>query len=140
MSKYDERSIYLMKNAYQKLDSLPLAFGLPAYSDDVSDEFVENKFGIDFLDSLREMKIKDVNSIEENSYDEMIFEHRIVYHALKRFRNSSSVFFKFSTAIDGKTVDKTKIPQTLSSILKEYEDEYSEYKGMHCGSLWNMNT
>ena len=30
--------------------------------------------------------------------------------------------------------------EEFNKILKEYEDEYSEYKGMHCGSLWNMNT
>lgn len=139
MTKYNERSITLIRNAYQKLDSLPLGFGLPSYSNDLSDEFIYNKFGIDIKDTLREMGITDIDTIQENSYDEMIIENRIVYHAIKRFRHSAAIFFKFSTAIDGKTVDKTKIPQMLSSILKEYEDEYSKYKSHNCGSLWQMN-
>lgn len=138
MAKFSERSINIMRNAYQKLDNLPLGFGLPAYSDDMDDIFISNKFGIDYKDTIREMKI-GADDIEEDSYDEMIMENRIVYHALKRFRNSASVFFKFSTSIDGKTVDKTKIPQMIGNIIDEYDKEYSEYKGSNCGSIWQMN-
>lgn len=135
-----KRKVEILRNSYQKLDNLPLGFGLPSYSDTIEDDFILNKFGIDIKDAMREMKIVDIMSIPEDSLEEMILENRIVYHALKRFRNSSSLFFKFSTAIDGKTVDKTKIPEMLSKILKEYDDEYKKYKGANCGSLWNMST
>lgn len=133
-----ERKVEIIRNSYQKLDNLPLGFGLPAYSDSLEDDFVLSKFSVDIKDSMREMGIVDVTTIPENSQMEMIFENRIVYHALKRFRNSASLFFKFSTAIDGKTIDKTKIPEMLNEILKEYDDEYKAYNGANCGSLWNM--
>lgn len=134
------RKVEILRNAYQKLDSLSLGFGLPAYSDNIEDDFILSKFRTDIKDTMREMKISDITNIQEDSYQEMIFENRIVYHALKRFRNSASLFFKFSTAIDGKTVDKTKIPEMLGKILKDYDDEYKKYKGSNCAGLWQMET
>lgn len=126
----------ILRNAYMKLDSLPLSFGLPAYDDEIPDATIEKYFRVDLADTVRETRI-NVEDIQENSTDEMMFENRIVYHALKRFRLTASVFFKFSTAVDGKTVDKTQIPKMLSAILKEYEDEYSKWRLGSIGSLWN---
>ena len=77
--------------------------------------------------------------IDDGSKDEMYFENRIVYHALKRFRLSASVFFKFSTAVDGKTIDKTNIPKMLASILQEYEAEYRQWRLGHVGKIWNRS-
>lgn len=126
----------ILRNAYIKLDSLPLSFGLPKYSDDIPDDTIENYFRVDLADTIRETHI-NVEDIEENSTDEMMFENRIVYHALKRFRLTASVFFKFSTAVDGKTIDKTQIPKMLTAILKEYNDEYSKWRLGNIGRLWN---
>lgn len=133
-----KRMIELMRNAYQKLDSLPLSFGLPAYSDSLEDGFVENKFKLHFKDAMRAMRLHDLSSIQEDSYDELMVENRMVYYALRRFRTTASAFFKFSTAIDGKTVDKTKVPQMLKEIMDEYEDEFKKYKG-HAASLWSID-
>lgn len=133
------RRIELMRNVYQKLDNLPLSFGLPAYSSNITDEMVENKFGIHLKDAMREMRISSINdTIEEGSYDEYMVENRILYYALRSFRFSASVFFKFSTAIDGKTVDKTKIPEFLKDLFDELQDEYNKYKGKNSGNMWTI--
>lgn len=132
--------INIMRNAYMKLDNMPLSFGIKAYSDDISDDAISKLFNIDLLDTIRELHIDwaGLESIASESYDEMMIENRVVYHAIKRFRKSASVFFKFSTAIDGKTVDKTNIPKMLTDILKEYDDEWSKYRGSNIGRLWHM--
>lgn len=132
----EKRKFKILRNAYAKLDSMPLSFGLPAYDDEIPDEIVEKYFRVDLADTLRETGLT-IGDIDDNSKDEMYFENRIVYHAIKRFRLSASVFFKFSTAVDGKTIDKTQIPKMLAAILKEYEDEYSSWRLGSIGKLWN---
>ena len=132
----EQRKYKILRNAYMKLDSLPLSFGIPSYDDEIADEIIDKYFRVDLADTLRETRL-NIEDIEEGSIDEMYFENRIVYHALKRFRLTASVFFKFSTAVDGKTIDKTQIPKMLSTILKEYEDEYSKWRLGSIGRLWN---
>ena len=134
----EKRKYSMLRNAYQKLDNLPLSFGLPAYSDDIDDQTIERYFRTDLADTLRETQIT-IEEIDDGSKDEMYFENRIVYHALKRFRLSASVFFKFSTAVDGKTIDKTNIPKMLASILQEYEAEYKQWRLGHVGNIWNRS-
>lgn len=134
----EKRKYSMLRNAYQKLDNLPLSFGLPAYSDDIDDQTIEKYFRTDLADTLRETQIT-IEEIDDGSKDEMYFENRIVYHALKRFRLSASVFFKFSTAVDGKTIDKTNIPKILASILQEYEAEYKQWRLGHVGKIWNRS-
>lgn len=126
----------ILRNAYMKLDSLPLSFGMPAYSDDIPNEKIEKYFRTDLSDTIRETRIK-ISDIQEDSVDELQFENRIVYHALKRFRLSASVFFKFSTAVDGKTIDKTQIPKMLTNIINEYDNEYKKWRLGSIGNLWN---
>ena len=108
VSEEDKKKYKILRNAYMKLDNLPLSFGMPAYDDDLPDNVIEKYFRTDLADTLRETRIA-IEDIEENSVDEMQFENRIVYHALRRFRLSATAFFKFSTAVAGKTVDKTTI-------------------------------
>lgn len=132
----EQRKYKILRNAYMKLDSLPLSFGIPAYDDGIQDEMVEKYFRVDLADTLRETGL-NIEDIEDNSKDEMYFENRIAYHALKRFRLTASVFFKFSTSVDGRTVDKTQIPKMLANIIKEYEDEYKQWRLGSIGSLWN---
>lgn len=134
----EKRKYSMLRNAYQKLDNLPLSFGLPAYSDDIDDQTIERYFRTDLADTLRETQIT-IEEIDDGSKDEMYFENRIVYHALKRFRLSASVFFKFSTAVDGKTIDKTNIPKMLASIMQEYEVEYKQWRLGHVGKIWNRS-
>lgn len=126
----------ILRNVYMKLDGLPLSFGIPKYDEDIPDQMVERYFHIDLSDTIRETRIK-IESIEPDSVDELQFENRIVYHALKRFRLTASVFFKFSTAVDGKTIDKTQIPKMLATIISEYEEEYKKWRLGHIGGLWN---
>lgn len=136
VSEADKKKYKILRNAYMKLDNLPLSFGMPAYDDDLPDNVVEKYFRTDLADTLRETRIA-IEDIEENSVDEMQFENRIVYHALRRFRLSATAFFKFSTAVDGKTVDKTQIPKILSTLIAEYDAEYKSWRLGSVGSLWN---
>ena len=136
VSEADKKKYKILRNAYMKLDNLPLSFGMPAYDDDLPDNVVEKYFRTDLADTLRETRIV-IEDIEENSVDEMQFENRIVYHALRRFRLSATAFFKFSTAVDGKTVDKTQIPKILSTLIAEYDAEYKSWRLGSVGSLWN---
>ena len=132
----DKKKYKVLRNAYMKLDSLPLSFNMPKYDEDIPDQLIEKYFGVDLADTIRETRIK-IENLEPDSVDEMQFENRIVYHALKRFRLTASVFFKFSTAVDGKTVDKTQIPKMLATIISEYDAEYKKWRLGHIGSLWN---
>ena len=136
VNEEDKKKYKILRNAYMKLDNLPLSFGMPAYDDDLPDNVVEKYFRTDLADTLRETRIA-IEDIEENSVDEMQFENRIVYHALRRFRLSATAFFKFSTAVDGKTVDKTQIPKILSTLIAEYDSEYKNWRLGSVGSLWN---
>lgn len=136
VSEADKKKYKILRNAYMKLDNLPLSFGMPAYDDDLPDNVVEKYFRTDLADTLRETRIA-IEDIEENSVDEMQFENRIVYHALRRFRLSATAFFKFSTAVDGKTIDKTQIPKILSTLIAEYDAEYKSWRLGSVGSLWN---
>lgn len=136
VSEADKKKYKILRNAYMKLDNLPLSFGMPAYDDDLPDNVVEKYFRTDLADTLRETRIA-IEDIEENSVDEMQFENRIVYHALRRFRLSATAFFKFSTAVDGKTIDKTQIPKILSTLIAEYDAEYKSWRLGNVGSLWN---
>lgn len=136
VNEEDKKKYKILRNAYMKLDNLPLSFGMPAYDDDLPDNVVEKYFRTDLADTLRETRIA-IEDIEENSVDEMQFENRIVYHALRRFRLSATAFFKFSTAVDGKTVDKTQIPKILSTLIAEYDAEYKSWRLGSVGSLWN---
>ena len=136
LTESEKHKYSIMRNAYRKLDGLPLGFGLPMYDDAIDNKTVDKLMGTDFTDTMRELRIT-VDDIEADTYDEMMVENRIVYYALKRFRLSASVFFKFSTAVDGKTVDKTIVPKMLSQIIKEYDDEFRKWRGAAIGKLWN---
>ena len=136
VSEEDKKKYKILRNAYMKLDNLPLSFGMPAYDDDLPDDVVEKYFRTDLADTLRETRIA-IEDIEEDSVDEMQFENRIIYHALRRFRLSATAFFKFSTAVDGKTIDKAQVPKILSTLIAEYDAEYKSWRLGNVGSLWN---
>lgn len=134
-----QRRIKIMRNAYEKLDNLPLSFGMPAYSEEISDEVIENRFKLNLKDAMRRMKITNISDITEDSMEELVLENQVVLAALKKFRLTSTAFFKFSTAIDGKTVDKTKVAQFLKDAIDELEDEFKKYKSGNCGMLWTVD-
>ena len=129
----------ILINAYQKLSTLPLSFGIPQYNEDMTDDMLDKYIGIDYKDALRDIGTKDIADIETMSFAELIFENRVVYYALRRFRMSGSAFFKFSTANDGKAVDKSMIPKTLTSIINEYDREYRKYAGSSAHSIWDRS-
>lgn len=136
-----EREIAVMRGAYSKLDNMPLSFGIPRYDPDMTDADVERYVGGDLKDTMRELGIQNLDGVVEMSTEELRIENRTVYYALRRFRHSASVFFKFSTAVDGKTVDKQQIPKMIAEMLKEYEQEWTNWrKTLTSGQIWQMQS
>lgn len=136
---YSEREILLCRDAYAKLDLMPLSFGIPRYNEDMSDADVTGYMGRQLIDVLRELSVQNLDGITESSPEELYVVNRIVYHSLKKFRMSASVFFKFSTAVDGKTVDKQQIPKMMAELIKEYNDEWINWRStISTGSIWQM--
>lgn len=136
-----EREIAVMRGAYSKLDNMPLSFGIPRYDPDMTDADVERYVGGDLKDTMRELGIQNLDGVVEMSTEELRIENRTVYYALRRFHHSASVFFKFSTAVDGKTVDKQQIPKMIAEMLKEYEQEWTNWrKTLTSGQIWQMQS
>jgi hypothetical protein len=128
----------ILRNVYRKLDSLPLGFGIQAYNKDLTSTVIEDTFGADLDDALREIR-KKIGDIEADSYDELAIESRTIYYALCRFRLSASIFFKFSTAVDGKTVDKSMIPKMMSTIIAEYDANFKKWRSGSVANTWNRS-
>ena len=138
---FGEREIAIMRDAYGKLDNMPLSFGIPRYSDEMSDDDVSKYMGGDLKDVMRELGVRDLGGIVEMSAEELHVENRIVYYALRRFRHSASVFFKFSTAVDATTVAKQQIPKMIAEMLKEYEQEWTSWRRtLSSGQIWQMES
>lgn len=142
----DSRRISILRNVYRKLDSMVLSFGVPIYSDNLSDEDIERYVGMSLNDTMRELKISNLDGIGEMTVAEYHIENRCVYHKLRMLRNSASIFFKFSTSVDGKTVDKSMIPKMINEILKEYDKEWKDWmatggiSGITAGSIWSRTS
>lgn len=133
----------ILRRVYRKLDNMMLSFGMPIYSDDMSDAEFERYVGISLDDTMRELRITNLDSINEMSIAEYHIENRCVYHKLRALRNSASVFFKFSTSVDGKTVDKSMIPKMINEMLKEYDNEWKTWlsegglSGSTASAIWD---
>ena len=115
----DTHRIKILRNVYRKLDGMMLSFGMPMYSDDISDEDIERYVGMPLNDTMRELRLSSLDEVGEMSIAEYHIENRCVYHKLRSLRNSASIFFKFSTAVDGKTVDKSMIPKMINEMIKK---------------------
>lgn len=138
--------ISILRNVYKKLDSMTLSFGMPIYSDDLTDEEIERYVGMSLNDTMRELNVTNLDGVGEMTVAEYHVENRCVYHKLRMLRNSSAIFFKFSTSVDGKTVDKSMIPKMINEILKEYDKEWKDWistggiSGITAGSIWNRES
>lgn len=138
----DTSRIRILKRVYQKLDGMAMSFGMPMYSDNISDDDFERYVGMPLDDTMRELRISNLEGIGEMSIAEYHIENRCVYHKLRMLRNSASIFFKFSTAVDGKSIDKTMIPKMINEMLKEYDAEWKKWLstggliGTTTGSMW----
>ena len=142
----DTHRIKILRNVYRKLDGMMLSFGMPAYSDDISDDDIERYVGMPLDDTMRELRITNLDNVGEMSIAEYHVENRCVYHKLRALRNSASIFFKFSTAVDGKTIDKSMIPKMINEMLKEYDAEWKNWlsegglSGSTSGNIWNRTS
>lgn len=138
----DAHRIKILRNVYQKLDGMILSFGMPIYNDNISDVDIERYVGMSLNDTMRELRLENLDGVAEMSIVEYHIENRCVYHKLRLLRNSASIFFKFSTSVDGKTVDKSMIPKMINEIIKEYDDEWKKWlsdggmTGSTANSIW----
>lgn len=138
----DTHRIKILRNVYQKLDGIMLSFGMPAYNTDMTGDDIERYVGMSLNDTMRELRIPTLDSIGEMTIAEYHIENRCVYHKLRSLRNSASIFFKFSTAVDGKTIDKSMIPKMINEMIKEYDTEWKKWlstgglSGTTSGSIW----
>lgn len=123
----DTHRIKILRNVYRKLDGMMLSFGIPMYSDSITEADFERYIGISLDDTMRELRLQSLDDVGEMSIAEYHIENRCVYHKLRSLRNSASIFFKFSTAVDGKTVDKSMIPKMINEMIKEYDDEWKKW-------------
>lgn len=134
--------INILRNVYRKLDGMMLSFGMPMYSDEMSDDDIERYVGMPLNDTMRELRLTNIDDIDEMSMAGYHIENRCVYHKLRLLRNSASIFFKFSTAVDGKTVDKSMIPKMINEMIKEYDNEWRKWlseggmAGSTTGNVW----
>ena len=110
MAEADTHRTKILRNIYRKLDGMSLSFGMPSYQNDLSADELERYVGISLDDTMRELRLSSLDDIGDASNAEYYIENRSVYHKLRLLRNSASIFFKFSTSVDGKTVDKSMIP------------------------------
>lgn len=142
----DTHRISILRNVYRKLDGMMLSFGMPIYTDDISDADIERYVGMSLSDTMREIGLNNLDEIEEMSSAEYHIENRCVYHKLRSLRNSASIFFKFSTAVDGKTVDKSMIPKMINEMIKEYDAEWRKWlsegglSGTTTGTVWSRTS
>lgn len=142
----DTHRIKILRNVYRKLDGMMLSFGMPMYSDDISDEDIERYVGMPLNDTMRELRLSSLDEVGEMSIAEYHIENRCVYHKLRSLRNSASIFFKFSTAVDGKTVDKSMIPKMINEMIKEYDDEWKKWladggmTGSTASTIWSRTS
>jgi hypothetical protein len=134
------REISIMRNVYAKVDRLSFSFGIVRYSDELSDEEVEEQFITDIRDTLRELRIANADTIGRMSPLEYWVEQRTMYHALRRFQIAGAAFFKFSTATDGKSVDKSMIPKMLGNIIDSMNTEFLNWRSTAGTDLGNIGT
>ena len=126
--------IRLLGNIMDKIDSLSVSFDISA----------DSELSSSLNDATREMKISDLNSVEQDTDTELYLELRSVWWFLFRCRNSSSVNFKYSTgSLDGKAVDKTKVTEEIDKIMKNIDQQFTQWKSTAANvassgsSLWN---
>lgn len=137
-----ERKAEICRNVYQKLCGLEVSFGLPEYTDNMTDKKVMNYINTAWNDAQRFFGFTEEtfdSVIPPMSNLERIFEDRIVYFKIKQFRYKSAGFFKFSSSIDGRTIDKTKVHDYLKSVLNDLDADYKEYlrSNKYTGNVWH---
>ena len=130
----------IMKNVYRKLSGMMVAFDIPEYNPDMPSDMVEKYIGGDYNDAIRDMGV-NIDNVDKGSTMELAIETKTIIFALRRFKATTAVWFKFSTAVDGKTVDKTKVFEAIDATIKDYENEYKDYilaaTGKSLGSRWD---
>lgn len=90
-------------------------------------------------DARREMRISDITQIDMDSEECLQLECRSAWRMLRKIRISTSKYFKYSTGVDGKSVDKTMISKRIGEIMEEMEAEFRDYtQTRSTGSTWRM--
>lgn len=112
----------IVENVIDKLYNLPLNLEL-----DMTGEHLENPI----YDTMREMGISDISNITVGSKQELYFEIRVEWYALRKIRNEVATYFKWSSGSDGKEVDKEEIFKAIDKIMKDLDTQFS---------IWNSKS
>ena len=107
--------VRLIENIMDKLDKLPVEFNI-----------LDTDVAPCLDDAMREMNVS-LENIAEGSSTELYVEIRAQWYMLGRLQNSSSVNFRYSTGIDGKSVDKTSIPKTIGEIMDRLNSQFMQW-------------
>lgn len=103
-------------NVLDKLDSLPLDLN-------ISDLDIVPCL----VDAQREMGISDLSVIDITSANALYLEIRTQWYMLGRIRISKALDFKYSTGVDGKTIDKTNVPNMIGIIMDDLDDKFTKW-------------
>lgn len=92
-------------------------------------------------DARREMKIPSITQVDMDSEECLQLECRSAWRMLRKIRISTSKYFKYSTGVDGKSVDKTMVSRRIGEIMEEMEMEFKDYRQTRStGSIWNITS
>jgi hypothetical protein len=106
----------ILTNVLDKLDQMPVKF-------DITDTDIAPAYN----DALREMGIGDIGDVT-NLTTEFYIELRTEYWMLHRLKNSQSLNFKYSTSVDGRSVDKTDIPKVIQKTMDDLDLKFNTWK------------
>ncbi len=121
----------ILSNVYEKLQQIPAQLN-----------FTANDIEPSLNDALRQLGIGTIEQIQPNSKTELFVELCTQWWMLHRVRSSVSMYFKYSTGEDGKSVDKTKIPNAIADMMDDIALmisgwNFTAHSGT-TGSIWNM--
>jgi len=106
----------ILTNVLDKLDQLPIKFSI-----------TDTDIVPALEDTIRELGISDVSLITDLK-TELYVELRTEYWMLHRLKNSQSLNFKYSTSVDGRSIDKTEIPKMIQETMDDLEVKFNTWR------------
>lgn len=106
----------ILINVLDKLDQMPIKFNI-----------TDTDIAPALNDTLREMSIADIADVADMQ-TEFYIELRTEYWMLHRLKNSQSLNYKYSTSVDGRSVDKTDIPRVIQATMDDLDLKYCTWK------------
>jgi hypothetical protein len=103
-------------NVLDKLDNLPLDLSI-----------TDLDIVPCLIDAQREMGISDLSVIDITSANALYLEIRTQWYMLGRIRISKALDFKYSTGVDGKTIDKTSVSKAIGMVMDDLDVKFNQW-------------